>query len=90
MNLTQRRYAEQRSPTLNTVMMVEETLQNQQEVISIGQLKRILPKQIMHQTLMAVLDYLVYSGKITLSERKVLWTFKPQSTLKRMTGLTLR
>ena len=77
-------YSEKRSPTLNTVMMVEETLQNQEEVISIASLKQILPKQVMHQTLMAVLSYLEYSGKITLSNRKVLWTFKPQSKLKRM------
>ncbi|MFT4312226.1 MAG: hypothetical protein ACMXYF_03280 [Candidatus Woesearchaeota archaeon] len=86
----QNKYSQQRSPTLNTVMMVEETLENQEEIISISQLKRILPKQIMHQTLMAVLNYLEYSGKITISNRKVLWTFKPVSKLKQMKGLTLK
>ena len=90
MQIIQKKYTEQRSPTLNTVMMVEETLQNQEEVISIGQLKRILPKQVMHQTLMGILDYLEYSGKIIVSDRKVLWTFKPISKLKQMKGLTLK
>jgi len=85
-----KQYSEQRSPTLNTVMMVEETLQNCDEIISIGQLKRIVPKQVMHQTLMAILDYLEYSGKITVSDRKILWTYKPQSKLKHLKGLTLK
>jgi hypothetical protein len=85
-----RKYSEQRSPTLNTVLMVEDTLQKQEVVISIGTLKRILPKQVMHQTLMAVLDYLDTSGKIVMQDGKVLWTYKPQSKLKRMKGLTLK
>ncbi len=85
-----RHYSEQRSPTLNTVLMVEETLSKLGEVISIGQLKRVLPKQVMHQTLMAVIDYLEYSGKIVVDSDKVLWTFKPQSKLKKMQGLTVR
>jgi chromosome segregation and condensation protein ScpB len=67
-------------------MMVEEILIAQEEVISVGMLKRILPKQVMHQTLMAILDYLQYSGKIVLHEGKVLWTFKPQSKLKQLNG----
>ncbi|MDP2750074.1 MAG: hypothetical protein Q8O89_04550 [Nanoarchaeota archaeon] len=85
-----REYTEQRSPTLNTVLMVEETLRKADEVMTIGKLKRILPKQVMHQTLMAVIDYLEYSGKITVHEDKVLWTFKPQSKLKKTQGLIVR
>ena len=85
-----REYSEQRSPTLNTVMMVEDTLRKAGEVLTIGKLKRMLPKQVMHQTLMAVIDYLEYSGKIIVHEGKVLWTFKPQSRLKRMQGLVVR
>ena len=85
-----RNYSEQRSPTLNTVLMVEDTLSKMGEVISVGKLKRILPKQVMHQTLMAVIDYLEYSGKIVVNGDKVLWAFKPQSKLKKMQGLTVR
>ena len=44
----------------------------------------------MHQTLMAVIDYLEYSGKIVVHDDKVLWAFKPQSRLKKMQGLTVR
>ena len=88
--MKKRDYSEQRSPTLNTVLMVEETLNKAGEVLTIGKLKRILPKQVMHQTLMAIIDYLEYSGKIVVYDDKVLWTFKPQSKLKKMQGFIVR
>ena len=88
--MKKRGYSEQRSPTLNTVLMVEETLSKAGELLTFGKLKRILPKQVMHQTLMAVIDYLEYSGKIVVHDNKVLWAFKPQSKLKKMHGLTVR
>ncbi len=88
--IKKRNYSEQRSPTLNTVLMVEDTLSKAGEVLTIGKLKRLLPKQVMHQTLMAIIDYLEYSGKIAVHEDKVLWAFKPQSKLKTMRGLTVR
>ena len=44
------------APTLNTVLMVEEVLKNMEEsVISIAELKRLLPKQINHNTLKTIL-----------------------------------
>ena len=88
--IKKRGYSEQRSPTLNTVLMVEKTLSKAGEVLTIGKLKRMLPKQVMHQTLMAVIDYLEYSGKIVVHDDKVLWAFKPQSKLKKMHGLIVR
>ena len=88
--MKKRDYSEQRSPTLNTVLMVEETLSKMGEVLTIGKLKRMLPKQVMHQTLMAIIDYLEYSGKVVVHDDKVLWAFKPQSKLKKMQGLTVR
>ena len=88
--LKKRDYSEQRSPTLNTILMVEDVLKNIGEVISIGRLKRVLPKQVMHQTLMAIIDYLEYSGKIVVHGDKVIWTYKPQSKLKKMQAITIR
>ena len=88
--IKKREYSEQRSPTLNTVLMVEETLNKAGEVLTIGKLKRILPKQVMHQTLMAIIDYLEYSGKIIVHDDKLLWSLKPQSRLKKMQGLLVR
>ena len=90
LQIRKRNYAEQRSPTLNTVLMVEETLSKAHGLLTIGKLKRLLPKQVMHQTLMAIIDYLEYSGKIVFHNDSVLWAFKPQSKLKAMRGLTVR
>jgi hypothetical protein len=45
------------SPTLHTIQMVEHTLQNYpNSVITIPELKRALPKQVNHNTLMTILD----------------------------------
>ena len=88
--MRKRDYSEQRSPTLNTVLMVENTLRKAGEVLTIGKLKRMLPKQVMHQTLMAVIDYLEYSGKVFVHDDKVLWAFNPKSKLKKMKGLVVR
>ena len=71
--MKKREYSEQRSPTLNTVLMVEDTLRKAGEVLTIGKLKRVLPKQVMHQTLMAVIDYLEYSGKIIIHDHQMLF-----------------
>ena len=90
LEIRKRNYSEQRSPTLNTVLMVEDTLMKAGEVLTIGKLKRLLPKQVMHQTLMAIIDYLEYSGKVVVHSDKVLWAFKPQSKLKTMRGLIVR
>jgi len=88
--LRDRGYTEQRSPTLNTLLMVEETLMNADEVLTIAELKKKLPRQVMHQTLMGIIDYLEYSGKIVVRDNKVLWTFNPESRLKNTKGTRVR
>ena len=90
LKLKKREYAVQRSPTLNTVLMVEDVLKNADGVMTIAELRRALPKQVMHQTLMVVIDYLDYSGKIVFHDNQVLWTFKPRSILKTKKGLKVR
>ncbi|PIN88471.1 hypothetical protein COU61_04785, partial [Candidatus Pacearchaeota archaeon CG10_big_fil_rev_8_21_14_0_10_35_13] len=54
------------SPTLNTVLMVEQVLRNAGEITTIAELKRRLPKKVMHNTLLLILDYLQFSGKIII------------------------
>lgn len=90
--LIKRRKFQTRAPTLNTVLMVEETLQKAQGVMSIPELKRVLPKQVMHQTLVAILDYLEYSGKITVHNNNMLWTLNDSPKLKkyRQSGIKVR
>jgi hypothetical protein len=66
------------SPTLDTVLMVEEVLRDAKQVISIAELKRRLPRQVNHNTLKTILSYLQQSGKITFTPDGVLWTHMPQ------------
>ena len=68
------------SPTLNTILMVEETLKNG-DLISVAELKKKLPKKVMHQTLLQILDYLQLSGKIIIGTKGILWVFTERKEL---------
>jgi len=71
-------------PTLNTVIMVEETLKKMNEsVISIAELKRQLPRQVNHITLMVILQYLERSKKIAVTLKGITWIENTNSNLKR-------
>ena len=62
------------SPTLNTVLMVEETLKNMDEsIITVAEFKRKLPKQINHNTLKLILEYLEESNKIAVTMKGITW-----------------
>jgi len=69
------------SPTLNTVLMVEETLKKANELITLADLKRKLPRKVMHQTLLLILNYLQFSGKIIIGVKGILWVFTPRKEL---------
>ena len=72
------------SPTLNTVLMVEDTLKNMNEsVITIAELKRRLPRQINHNTLKIILKYLELSNKILVTMRGITWIHNPNPNLQR-------
>lgn len=72
------------SPTLNTVLMVEDTLRNMNEsIITIAQLKKILPRQVNHNTLMIILQYLEYSNKIAVTLRGITWIHNVNPNLRK-------
>lgn len=61
-------------PTLNTVMMVEDTLKKSKEkIISVADLKKELPRQVNHITLMVILEYLEKSKKIDVTLKGISW-----------------
>ncbi|MFH1224511.1 MAG: hypothetical protein V1676_01780 [Candidatus Diapherotrites archaeon] len=65
-------------PTLNTVIMVENTLRKLNEsIVTVAELKRKLPKQVNHNTLMVILRYLEESNKIAVSLRGITWIYNP-------------
>ena len=74
----------QHSPTLNTVMMVEDTLKKAGEsAITVAELKRRLPKQVNHNTLKAVLEYLEASNKIFVSLKGITWIHSSDPRLRK-------
>lgn len=68
-------------PNLKTVLMVEKTLKEADELMTREQLKRKLPTKVMHQTLNVILHYLEDSGKILDGRKGILWIYNPSSKL---------
>ena len=65
--------------------MVEKILEKNQALpIKISDLKRKLPRQIMHSTLKIILIYLFKSGKIIYGPRGVQWIYREPEHLKKM------
>ncbi len=72
------------SPNLSTVLMVEDVLKNSGELVSVAELKRKLPRKVMHQTLLHILDYLQMSGKIVIGTKGVLWVFTSRKEIEEL------
>ncbi len=75
------------SPTLNTILMVENVLKDANELVSLAELKRRLPKKVMHQTLLEIIDYLLISGKIIIGTKGILWIYTPRKELDALVSL---
>lgn len=79
-----------RYPNLNTVLMVEDFLKKNRDMpIKITELKQKLPKQIMHQTLQIILEYLFRSGKIIYGPKGIQWIYSEPEHLRKMKENTL-
>src|SRR3989338_7354668 len=71
------------SPTLDTIQMVEHTLQTMTEdFITIAELKRKLPRQVNHYTLMTILRYLEQSNKLLITLDGITWLREPGPGLR--------
>ena len=71
------------SPTLNTVLMAEDILKTG-ELMTVAELKRRLPRKVMHQTLLQILDYLQLSGKIIIGTKGILWVYAERKELNEL------
>jgi hypothetical protein len=80
------------SPTLESVLMVEDTIQKHSQECGKYQLWRKLPKKMMYQTFLVILDYLDKSSKILIDkEGCIIWTYKPKRIKKLISdGLIIR
>ena len=71
------------SPTLHTILMVEHTLQTMKgSVMTVPELKQALPKQVNHNTLKQILEYLEQSNKIFYSFKGITWIHTPNARLQ--------
>jgi hypothetical protein len=69
-------------PQLDTILMVEETIQKMQYPKK-TELWKALPKKVMYQTFCLIIDYLEESGKImTDKDGQIIWTWNPKMIKK--------
>jgi hypothetical protein len=61
-----------RSPTLDTVFMVEEAIKKNSGDLTQRKLWKKLPKKVMWQTFKIILNYLVSINKIGIGKKKIL------------------
>ncbi|MEK6981909.1 MAG: hypothetical protein AABX38_03170 [Candidatus Micrarchaeota archaeon] len=81
---TQQQIQIMHSPTLNTVIMIEKVLQEAKQIVKVAEIKRRLPKQVMHNTLLQVLDYLQESGKVLITTKGILWIYRTSTELEKL------
>ena len=72
------------SPTLSTVLMVEDTLRKLDGPVSLEGLKRSLPKKIMDQSLRIILAYLESKGSILIGAKGIVWIANDDPKFLRM------
>ena len=67
------------SPTLESVIMVEITIQKYTQECGKYQLWRKLPRKMMYQTFQIIIDYLEKSGKILIDKDGcIIWVYNPE------------
>lgn len=68
-----------RSPTLDTVMMVEKVIEENSGEYNRTELWKSLPRQVMWQTFLIILDYLESINKIAVDkEGKIAYIWNPR------------
>ena len=71
-------------PQLDTILMVENTIQEAKTYPTRKELLKSLPKQIQYQTFSRILEYLKVSNKIVFDKRKIVWVFPDNPKLKEL------
>ncbi len=72
------------NPTLESVLMVEKIIEENNNELGKYQLWKKLPKKMMYQTFQVILKYLEKSNKIIIDKNgKIVWIWSPKS-IKRL------
>jgi hypothetical protein len=68
-----------RYPRLDTILMVEDFIKKNDGCYKRRELWESLPKKMMYQTFKVIINYLLYSKKISIdSEGKIGWIYYPE------------
>ena len=71
-------------PKLDSILMVEKTIQKSKDYPTRMELWKKLPKQMQYQTFKLILDYLEKSNKIVFEEDKIIWIFANNKKLNKL------
>lgn len=71
-------------PKLDSILMVEKTIQECENYPTRMELWKSLPKQMQYQTFKLILDYLEKSNKIMFEEDKIIWIFANNKKLNKL------
>lgn len=72
-----------RYPRLDTVLMVEEFIKEHDGEFKKRKMWESLPKKMMYQTFCVIIDYLLYSYKISIDkDGKIGWIYYPELARK--------
>ena len=72
-----------RSPTLDTVLMVERAIDEYSGEYNRTELWKKLPKKVMWQTYLLILDYLVNTNRIGIDRKgKIVYIWNPEAAKK--------
>lgn len=72
------------SPTLDTVRMVAQTIRDSpNSLVTRGELKRSLPRQVNHYALQNALDFLSEINWIYIGAKGIVWTHNTNPNLRR-------
>lgn len=78
-----RRKVKEHSPTLDTILMVEKALKNAPDsIVHLSELKRLLPRQVNHNTLKTILIYLEKEMKIVVGIKGIVWVHNPSKKMQ--------
>ena len=66
-------------PRLDTILMIEEAIENAEDEMTRTELWKSLPRKVMYQTFQVVLDYLEKSNKIHITDKGlIVWLWNPK------------
>ena len=74
-----------RYPNLSTVILIEDFLKAHRDLpMTVAELRRSLPKQVMHQTLVTTLSYLQASSKVFIGSKGVQWVYNEPAVVRKL------